>query len=351
MNGPGELEPLRRELRDFVQVSGGRAPLYAKLALGLSDVDEALRVLAEAPAPNRIPVTLFAAMQFLLLADPDEPLAGWYPNLAVEPRRDDPTEAAREFCTRRRAELVALVRSRTPQTNEIGRCAPLVVAFSGLAERYGELAQLDVGASAGLNLLSDHYRYRFSEQVVGDGAVELECQLNGDAPSLPDSAPRLVRRLGLDREPIDTDDAQQLRWLMACVWPDQADRRDRLQAAIAVARKVRPQVLAGDAVDDLGDALGRLDAGHRVVTTSWMLNYLTPHRRVDFLQALADQAARQPLSWVSYESPAATPELDWPPVVAGSELTVLRVVTWSATGRHEQVIGQGHPHGYWLTLL
>ena len=114
MTRPDELAPLREEMRRFVQVSGFRAPLYARLALGLSESDEALTILAEAPPANRITVTLFAAIQFLLLAEPDEPLAAWYPNLSVEPRRDDPTEAAREFCVRRRSELLALVRTRTP---------------------------------------------------------------------------------------------------------------------------------------------------------------------------------------------------------------------------------------------
>lgn len=90
MTRPDELAPLREEMRRFVQVSGFRAPLYARLALGLSESDEALTILAEAPPANRITVTLFAAIQFLLLAEPDEPLAAWYPNLSVEPRRDDP---------------------------------------------------------------------------------------------------------------------------------------------------------------------------------------------------------------------------------------------------------------------
>lgn len=87
MTGPDELAPLRDEMRRFVQVSGFRAPPYARLALGLSESDEVLSILVEAPPANRITVTLFGAIQFLLLAQPDEPLAAWYPNLSVEPRR------------------------------------------------------------------------------------------------------------------------------------------------------------------------------------------------------------------------------------------------------------------------
>lgn len=348
MTRPDELAPLRDEMRRFVQVSASRAPLYARLALGLSDSDEALSILAEAPPANRIPVTLFAAIQFLLLVEPDEPLAAWYPNLSVDPRRDDPADTAREFCLRRRSELLALVRARTPQTNEIGRCAPLILGLSAVEQRFGPLAQLDVGASAGLNLLSDQYRFRFGAHVIGEGPVELECELSGEPAVLPERPPRLVDRLGLDREPIDTDDPQHLRWLLACVWPDQADRRERLAAALKVARRLRPRVLAGDAVDDLARALAQLPHGHPVVTTSWVLSYLSPAGRRQFVQKLDDLGRTRDLSWVSYESPAAAPELDWPDAVAGADLTVLRVISWSAGSRAERVIGQGHPHGYWL---
>ena len=350
MTGSSDREAVRRELRGFVHVAAARAPLYARLALGLSESDEGPSILLHAPATNRIAVTLFAAIQFLLLAEPDEPLAAWYPNLAVEPRRDDPTEAAREFCSRRRDDLIALVQSRTPQTNEIGRCAPLILGLAALERRFGDLAQLDVGASAGLNLLSDEFRYRFGQTVIGDGEVELDCELRGKPSEVPQRPPRLVGRIGLDREPINLDDAHQLRWLLACVWPDQADRRERLEAAVKVARRVGPQVIAGDAVDDLPRALDALPSGHRVVTTSWVLNYLPEARRTQFVQTLAELGRSHPLSWVSYESPEATPGLDWPESVAGSSLTALRVVTWSAGGVEDLVLGQGHPHGYWLTL-
>lgn len=342
------LDRLRGDLRDFVQVAGARAPLYARLAVSLSEVDDAAAILAEAPAPNRIPVTLFAAIQYLLLSDPEEPLAAWYPNLSARPRSDDPTPTLGEFCRRRYDELVAVVGSRTPQTNEVGRCAPLVLALAAVERQHGPLAQVDVGASAGLNLLSDQYRYRFGDVVFGEGPVELDCELSGEPIELPHRRPQLVSRIGLDREPIDLDDADQLRWLLACVWPDQADRRERLEAALGLARRLRPRVLTGDAIDDLPRALDELAGGHRVVTTSWVLNYLPSARRAQFIETLADLGRDRPLSWVSFESPQASPELNWPSALAGSELTALRVLTWSGGRAEETMIGQGHPHGYWL---
>ena len=51
--------------------------------------------------------------------------------------------------------------TRSTQTNEIGRCALLLPAFGLVAAEVGALAHLDVGTSAGLNLLLPRYRYRY----------------------------------------------------------------------------------------------------------------------------------------------------------------------------------------------
>ncbi|HOS94576.1 MAG TPA: DUF2332 family protein, partial [Armatimonadota bacterium] len=81
---------------------------------------------------------------------PEQELAQWYPNLTATPRTDDPLPAALAFCAEHRGDLVELVRTRTPQTNEIGRCALLLVGLDRVATEVGALAQLDV-------ILGDHY--------------------------------------------------------------------------------------------------------------------------------------------------------------------------------------------------
>jgi len=348
---------------DSVRIFAKRAPLYAQLAAGFAEEPEVLAILAEAPAPQRIPVTLFAAIHDLLLAEPDAELAQWYPNLTAEPRRDDPVPTAVAFCTARRGPLVELVRTRTPQTNEIGRCALLLLGLSQIFEEVGSLAQLDVGASAGLNLLSDHYAYDYAGHRLGDGHPLLTCEVrpSTSGPRLvepvetpvgvPRVLPVITSRLGLDRNPIDLTDPEQVRWLEACVWPDQADRFERLRAAIAVAKQVGVEVVRGDAVDDLASALDRLGTGHPVVTGSWVLSYLAPPRQQQFLAELDRLGAARDLSWVSLEEPSATTGLSWPSGLAGGSLSVVRLVTWRSGVRSEQFLAEGHPHGYWFRWL
>lgn len=341
------------ELRGFVQVTDSRAPLYARLAVGLADDTEAVSLLTSAPESARIPVTLFAAIHDLLLADPSEPLAAWYPNLTDTPRTDDPVPAAGELCRRRRDDLLALVTTRVPQTNELGRSAVLLLALAALGEELGPLALLDAGASAGINLIPDRLRVDYDGHQVGPGPLTLTCGVRGKAAAarLPSSVPVVADRRGVDLRPVDLGDPEQVRWLEACVWPDQTDRFDRLRLAVAEVRRAGVVVQRGDVVADLPAALAQLRSGHPVVTTSWVLNYLGEDGQRAFSAMIDDLGRDRDLSVVNYEEPDLTPGLDWPAELATESLSVLRVLRWRDGERSVEYLAKGHPHGYWFSWL
>ena len=141
-------------------------------------------------------------------------------------------------------------------------------------------------------------------------------------------------------------------WLRACVWPDQADRFDRLDRALAVAAVDPPPIVRGDLVDDLRATVARLDPdAHLVVTASWVLNYLDAERRRAFVDTLDAVAADRDLTWCAAESPTLTAELPWPAGVADHDrahLTHLLRVDWRAGHRTVAHLAVAHPHGYWL---
>jgi len=344
---------LSQLMLDFVGVTDSRAPLYARMARGLAEAPEVLEILAAAPPSKQLPVTLFAAIHDLVLAEVSEPLAAWYPNLTPTPRTDDPVPSMLEFCARRRAELVELVGTRTPQTNEIGRSALLLIGLSRVAEDVGPLAQLDIGASAGLNLLADRFSYDYAGHRLGTGAIKLTCGIRGKPRPgrLPVRMPQITSRVGLDANPVDVGDVEQVRWLEACVWPDQKDRFERLRLALSEASEANLDVIRGDAVDDLPQAIARLGPGHPVLTTSWVLNYLGEAGQRQFMQAADELGCSRDMSLVCYEAPNLTPGLDWPQDQAAEDLSVLRLFTWRDRRRSDAVLAKGHPHGYWLTWL
>jgi hypothetical protein len=348
---------LSRHFAHFAATSSPRAPLYAALAAGISRDRELSRLLLHAPVTQRMPVLLFAAVHDLLLDDPTDPLAQWYPNLTSDHRSPSdrslmPTFA--RFVHDRSDPLRRLLATRTVQTNEVGRCAFLLPAFGILADEVGPLGHLDVGASGGLNVLLDRFHYRFVDQegtssLVGDDStVVLECSTTGAVP-VPSAMPTIATRCGVDRSPIDVTDDGEARWLEACVWPDQADRFHRLVEAIAIARSAPPELLAGDAVTSLAPAIERVGlAAHPVVTNSWVLNYLTPDERIAYLAELDRIGSARDLSWVYAEAPALIPEVPNEPDPKDPHRTVLSMVRWRNGRRIVQHLATCHPHGFWI---
>ncbi len=346
------MENLATRFRAFARSARSRAPLYARLSAGIAGSTQVERLFAGVPAPARVPVNLFAAVHHLLLAGPDATLARFYPNLAAVVDPGDPVPAFLEFCAGHAAEINSLLVTRLPQTNEVGRSALLLAGIAQLGD--GPVALLDVGASAGLNLLLDRFAYSDGHgNGLGDGPVVLDCSVRGVRPGavgphgLADRLPRVSDRLGLDLDPVDPSDPEAARWLAACVWPDQADRFDRLERALAMASETPATVVRGDAVDDLAATLDRLD-GRAVVTTTWVLAYLDHPRQADFVGELDRLGGTRDLAWVWAESPEVVGVLPVPADLSGDPVTVLGVTTWRGGVRSDRCLARCHPHGYWL---
>jgi len=335
---------------EFARTADRRAPLYARLATGIAADEELAGLVLAAPLTQRQPVLLFACVHALLLDHPDEPLARYYPNLTADADPGDPLAAFRALCHSRRPELDALLASRSTQTNEIGRCALLLPALAMVAAEAGPIAHLDVGTSAGLNLLLGQYHYEYEPggPVGPPAGVTLTCGTRGAVP-VPPHLPDVAARRGLDRAPIDVHDEASARWLEACVWPDQTDRFSRLRSALELARSSALDVRRGDAVEDTPDHVHELaELGHPVVTNSWVLNYLTGPQRSGYVAALDELGSRLDLSWAYVESPFLTPELPGPRDEASLERTVLVLVRWRGGRRTVDHLADAHPHGYWL---
>lgn len=209
-----------------------------------------------------IPNLFFAAVKRTVTSFPGSELADHYRRAE---KADQPASglerALTEFALAHRERIVRYLETRMVQTNEVGRCAYLMPGFLAIAaENPGRpLALLDVGASAGLNLNWDQYRYRYSsgdEFGPVDSGVVIECDARNGLPELAPEFPRVNFRVGIDLAPVDLSDDEEYRWMQALLWPEHRDRSDLLAAARDVWLKSSPTIWTGDAIDLLPDALG-----------------------------------------------------------------------------------------------
>jgi hypothetical protein len=306
----GRARTLAQTYRHFGEVdAAGKSPLYERVALALSESEEALRAIGAAPAGKRHPALILAALRDLAIAGRAPALSAAYD----AGNGDAAAGAAIDTLVRMTDSVVAIVVRRKMRTGETRRCAVLYPAIAEAARRVGASAVglIDVSSSAGLNLHVDRVGITYSNgQSLGDPSspVQLSSSVVGDRPIPTRAMPEVVARIGVDRDPADVTNAADVRWLRACIWPDQPERVARLEAEIALAATAPPLLLQGDAVDVLPDALsGVPEDALPVVITTWALSRFPVESRLRFLHRLEEAASGRAVAWVSVEGVGVAP--------------------------------------------
>jgi hypothetical protein len=347
------VERLAAHWRVFADTSCGRySPLYDRISRAVIDDREVLSVLARAPRDAQQAVLVLAVVHFLLLGGLEHPLADVY----VGRTDADPAALFRDLVLTNADAVVDLLTTRRTQTNEVGRSAVLGPALTVVADRLGApLALIDAGSSAGLNLRCDRYRLDYGEHgATGPAAapVRIACHVVAGTPPVAPALPAIAGRVGIDRAPVDLDDADAARWLLACTWPD-TGRLARTQRAIADARTDRPEVVAGDLFEELPLVLDRLPAhATACVFTTWVLAYSRREGRQAFVDLVRDAGTRRPVAWISAEDPVVLPQFHATelqlPDHDGTRPSLLGLTVCDGDRFDATILGYVHPHGLWM---
>jgi hypothetical protein len=281
----------------------GRSPTYARCSYAVAADPDLLDLVSPAEPGQRRPTLLFAAIQYLLLrGEATGEFAAWFPAVSGQPIPvDDPVPALRRFCAEHRDAILRQLATGRTQTNEVRRCAALLLALNH-ASPHQPVGLLELGASAGLNLLVDRYAYAFGDTRLGDSPVHLSPTLHSGLPTVP-HLPTVDWRLGGDLAPVDLSDDAAVDWLRAFIWPEQAAERDRLTAAIALARAQPPTVVAANAVTDLDRLLDLAPVGQPVcVFHATLLTYVDSEGRAELFAALRRAIADRAIHWIYLEA-------------------------------------------------
>jgi hypothetical protein len=176
------------------------------------------------------------------------------------------------------------------QTNEPRRCWWLVPCFLEAARRTDAEAFdcLELGCSAGLNLLWDRYGYEYAAGAF-DGSPVFSGEERG-RPVPVGGLPRVRSRVGVDLAPPDLRTEEGVRLLKSFVWADQAERLADLDATIEVWRRDPPEVVAGDLVDELPALLSRRREGAVLLVWETAAFSYLPQERLDQARGLVADA-------------------------------------------------------------
>ena len=290
------MEPYADVVSQYVEFGAHTAadsPCFEEWSRGVVDDPEVVAWLSSLPPLKQQPNLVFAAARWHGV-----PAPGPYDGLRSALLADDGT-------------IRTTILTRATQTNEVGRLATLVPAFSMLAGG-GPLALLEVGASAGLCLFPDRWGYAWRTET---GLVEvgpeprLPCVVAGPAP-LPELPPTVAWRGGIDLNPLDVRDEDAMAWLQVLVYPEHEDRRRRLAHAVDVARRDPPQIVRGDLLEELPALVAKAaDHGPVVVFHSAVIAYLEETDRRRFHRIMTELVEDGACHWVSNEGPNVLPEV------------------------------------------
>jgi len=257
---------------------------------------------------------------------------------------DDPWGVFRAILEERGDWLARFVRERTVQTNEVQRCWALLPIFLTVARAAARpLALVELGASAGLNLLWDRYRYRYEKGDWGplDAPLELVGEERSTVPSgLLETTVEVRNRRGIDLQPVDATSEDGLRLLDTFVRDE--GYRLRMRRASEALRVEAPELIRGDYLELLPGILdARDDEALTVVFQTHSTVYLTDEQRQGLRRIVDAAGSEGPLAWISTPTPEEHGERrgDYP----------LELAIWP--GGERRIVARTNVRGEWLEWI
>jgi hypothetical protein len=260
----------------------------------------------------------------------------------VRAENEDPFPPFKDFVAQHKDAIAPMIATRVTNTNEVGRSALLHPGFRALASQAGTpLHLVEIGPSAGLNLIWDRYGVRYTKEgevasgIAPDAKLVLDCGLQGEAIPPTGPSPTVASRIGLELNPVDLSNPDDLDWLRALIWPDDVARLARLDQAIALSGADRPKIRAGDALALLPDALAEIPQKETACVYHTIAIYQFSAEMKDALEAILTVAGvRRPVHRLSFE-------------YDGTDYA-MTLIRYADGAREERTLALAHPHGRWI---
>lgn len=294
------------------------------------------------PLEDAMPLRLAGGFHHLLLTDDDGRLSPVYRGEITDQAEVDAIVAA--VTSDHDARLLPWL-DGPPQTNEAGRSASFMAGLLWLADKVGPRFELnEIGASAGINTLMDRYHYDLGGVTAGPPNSPMQIKPDWRGPPPPRADIEIVGISGCDQQPVDLSDSAAALRVKSYVWPENSERLERMDAALALAAQKRPDVVQADAFDWVLERLAspQVDGVTRVINHSIVWQYIPEHRRHRITEAIESKGreatAGRPLAWMMLETNRETFRHE------------LSVKYWPGPDRWH-LLAEAQAHGSWVQWL
>ena len=350
------MDPRRKLAEDLETYSRSlferESPFYARLTrLMAADVDaggpcwELLGPYALEPSTEYYPLRALAGVHRMALDGSAPDLRSHYPSVGGDGDVEAAWPAVRDALAAHAPDVLADLRHPL-QTNETSRCGALAGGFHVIAGRASlPVRALELGASAGLNLHFDSYRYEGGGLAAGpaDSPVRFVDYWRGGTPPF-DTEVELAERRGCDLDPIDASTEDGRLSLLSYVMPDELDRIEMMRGALSIGGR-DPVAVDRESADTWVERLLRSlpEGAATVVFHSIFWIYPPPYvtgRIAAAIEAAGERATKEaPLFWLRYEE-------------SPNEMSVIELRLRSWPGGTEELLARGEHHYApieWLT--
>ncbi|MGE7692605.1 DUF2332 domain-containing protein [Lysinibacillus sp. NPDC094177] len=296
------LAQLSKQFRTFAKNEcENSSPLYEHLATKIADDEEILKIATFIPQGQPVPNLLLAGVQYLLSLSKDE-LVYFYPSLITTPKPiNDVYPVFKAFILSHSEELKTLFQEKLVQTNEIRRCSYLYPMMTEIYERHQKpLAFIEIGASAGLQLGLDQYNYCYNQELhINNSNRDFVLSSENRGQPLPTSitnSPVVCKRVGIDLNPIDIHNEEELRWLEALIWPEHQERRLLLNQALPIFKELDLELIKGDAIKLIKEISSEINEDAMlVVYHTHVANQIPMELRLELIEQLKEISMERPL--------------------------------------------------------
>ena len=272
------------------------SPLYGRISAAVADDPGLLAWVRSAPPAAHLPPALLAAVHYLLLEDPDHPLADVYAGRVAG--RPGPAVPRPVPFAPRRGLAACWPPATSRPTTAVAAPSSVRAHLAGLAARPNRWPLVDVGASAGLNLLCDRYRIDYGARGTTGPAgspVHIACRVDGrrSADRRPSSRPGRPGS-GIDRSPVDLTDPDDARWLAGLRLARYGSPRTRPRPPSRLAQADPPPWWPATPPTPCRACCAACPEGAAaVVVTTWAFAYFSTEDRQRFVDLLARRFGRE----------------------------------------------------------